>query len=215
MLYEYDDRSALHRAKQVIEAARARQPAAIAREALRVLRHLPELAARGVHTLATGLAPVFPPSRVLLKAHVEQVPDPQNRITLSADRDGFGVRRPLLTWRVHQDELRSLRGVTEAVGAVLHRLGLGELSVADWLNRDASTVQPEIEDTYHHAGATRMATSPRAGVVDPDGRVFGVGNLYIAGGSVFPTSGYANPTLTIMALTIRLADTLRARYGAP
>jgi choline dehydrogenase-like flavoprotein len=214
MLFDYAETSALQRAKAVIAAARARQAAGFAREAARVLRHLPELTARGLHTLATGLAPVFPPSRVLLKAHVEQVPDPQNRITLSAERDGFGVRRPRLTWRVHPDELRSLRAVTEAAGAVLQRLGFGTMSVADWLDQDISQTQPHIEDTYHHAGATRMAATPEFGVVVPDARVFGVDNLYIAGGSVFPTSGYANPTLTIMALAIRLADTLRARYPA-
>ena len=60
-------------------------------------------------------------------------------------------------------------------------------------------------------GATRMAASPDEGVVDGDGRVFGVANLYVAGSSVFTTSGWANPTLTILALTLRLADHLIAR----
>jgi choline dehydrogenase-like flavoprotein len=62
----------------------------------------------------------------------------------------------------------------------------------------------------HHMGTTRMSDSPATGVVDADCRVFGVDNLYVAGSSVFPTVGYANPTLTIVALALRLAEHLRA-----
>jgi len=64
---------------------------------------------------------------------------------------------------------------------------------------------------FHHLGTTRMAADPRAGVVDADCRVHGVANLYIAGSSVFPTGGCANPTLTIVALALRLADHLEAQ----
>ena len=63
-------------------------------------------------------------------------------------------------------------------------------------------------------GATRMATDPSLGVVDPHGRVHGVHNLYVAGSSIFPTSGIANPTLTILALTYRLGEVLHARMGS-
>jgi choline dehydrogenase-like flavoprotein len=64
-------------------------------------------------------------------------------------------------------------------------------------------------------GTTRMHTEPRLGVVDADSRVHSVANLYVAGSSVFPTSGYANPTLTVVALAIRLADHLRTLVEAP
>jgi choline dehydrogenase-like flavoprotein len=70
-----------------------------------------------------------------------------------------------------------------------------------------------VKDFYHHAGTTRMAATPAEGVTDPDCRVFDTDNLYLAGGSVFPTSGYANPTLTMVALAIRLSDTLRERLA--
>ena len=66
---------------------------------------------------------------------------------------------------------------------------------------------------YHHMGTTRMSLSPRDGVVDPDCRVHGVRNLYVAGSSVFPTGGWANPTLTILALAHRLADHLQQQAG--
>jgi choline dehydrogenase-like flavoprotein len=65
----------------------------------------------------------------------------------------------------------------------------------------------------HHIGTTRMHADPKQGVVDPDCRIHGLANLYVAGSSVFPTSGYANPTLTIVALALRLADHLKVRLG--
>lgn len=212
MLYDYADTSALARAKEAVEAVKSRQVGSVAREGLRVLRHIPELAGRLGHTVVTGKAPVFAPSRVMLKAHVEQVPDPDNRVSLSSERDRFGVPRARLAWRVHPDELRTLRAVTEAVGQEFHRLGLGDMTVSPWLSQGVDAARPELEDTYHHAGTTRMATSPAEGVTDPDCLVFGTDNLYLAGGSVFPTSGYANPTLTIVALALRLSETLRARF---
>ena len=212
MLFDYAATSALTRAKGVSEALRNRRFADAMRGGPSVLRHVPELAGRFAHTLATGKAPIFAPSRIMLKVHVEQIPDPNNRVTLSSERDRFGVGRAVLNWRVHADELRTMRGLTEAVGQEFRRLGFGETTMRPWLNQDLEAARKEIEDTYHHAGTTRMATSPAEGVTDPDGLVFGTDNLYISGGSLFPTSGYANPTLTIVALAIRLGDALRARF---
>jgi choline dehydrogenase-like flavoprotein len=214
MVYDYDDDSALVRAKGAIAAVRARSSSAMVRDGLRVLRHVPELAAQAVHTAATGKALRFDPSRIMLHTFAEQVPDPDNRVTLSTARDRFGIGRPRLAWRVHPDELRTMRAFTEAAGAEFRRLGLGELALAPWLDQGIEGARAEVKDFYHHAGATRMATTPVEGVTDPDCRVFDTDNLYIAGGSVFPTSGYANPTLTMVALAIRLADTLRARLAA-
>ena len=68
---------------------------------------------------------------------------------------------------------------------------------------------PPMHVSYHHIGTTRMATNPRHGVVDANCRVHGTANLYVAGSSVFPTAGNANPTLTIVALAIRLAEHLQ------
>jgi choline dehydrogenase-like flavoprotein len=62
---------------------------------------------------------------------------------------------------------------------------------------------------HHHLGTTRMHAEERHGVVDADGRVHGLANLFVAGGSVFPTSGFVNPTLTIVALALRLGAHLR------
>ena len=213
MLYDYDAESALIRAKSLVAAAAARRPAAIAAAGARTIRHVPELAIRAVQSVATGKAPAFHPSRVMLKTHVEQRPDPENRVTLSTERDKLGVPLPKLSWRVHETELATMRAMTEAVGAAFRRLGWGEVTVCPWLDGSVDAARPELEDTFHHHGTTRMASTAGEGVTDAQGLVYGTANLYVAGASLFPTSGYANPTLTIVALAIRLADTLRQRLS--
>jgi choline dehydrogenase-like flavoprotein len=70
-------------------------------------------------------------------------------------------------------------------------------------------IEPCYTDASHHMGTTRMSEDPRSGVVDRNSRVHGVDNLYVAGSSVFPSAGHANPTLTIVALALRLAEHLR------
>jgi choline dehydrogenase-like flavoprotein len=70
---------------------------------------------------------------------------------------------------------------------------------------------PLDPNAHHHAGTTRMHADPRYGVVDPDGKVHGVENLHVGGASTFPTAGFANPALTILALALRLAEHLKAR----
>jgi choline dehydrogenase-like flavoprotein len=209
MVYDYADTSPLVLSKRLIAAARSRNPLAVAREGLRTLPHLPELAVQGVQMAVTGKAVLFTASRAMPLTFVEQVPDPENRVTLSGDRDRFGIGRVRLAWRVHPDELRTMRVMTEALGRSLHRLGLGEMTVAPWLDGSVEAARGHVGDFFHHAGTTRMADTPDKGVTDPDCRVFGTDNLYVAGGSLFPTSGYANPTLTIVALAIRLSEKLR------
>ncbi len=94
-----------------------------------------------------------------------------------------------------------------SVALELARLGLGRVRLADWLY--AADWTTEMEDTFHHTGTTRMADEPTRGVVDRNCRLHSVSNVYVAGSSVFPTSGHANPTLTIVALALRLADHLK------
>jgi choline dehydrogenase-like flavoprotein len=125
--------------------------------------------------------------------------------------------RPVLDWRTSAIDVDSVAGLVSALGRELHRLGLGTVEPAAWLN-DASRAwqtDPLISTHpiggYHHMGTTRMADSPREGVTDGTGRVHGLDNLYVAGSSLFPTSGWANPTLTIVALALRTADHIAAR----
>lgn len=144
----------------------------------------------------------------------EQAPNPSSRVMLTNERDALGLRRAALDWRLSQIDRDSITGLISLLDQELRRLGIAGATPAGWLSEPGVEwqVDPLISNHpiggYHHMGTTRMAASPRDGVVDGDCRVHGVPNLYIAGSSVFPTSGWANPTVTIVALALRLADHL-------
>ena len=138
---------------------------------------------------------------------MEQVPNPESRVTLGRDRDALGQNRLQLDWKITGQDIRSAVRTQELIGAAMERAGLGRFDQ----QLRGETPPGNTEGGYHHMGTTRMAEDPKAGVVDAHCRVHGVGNLYIAGPSVFPTGGYANPVLTIIALTLRLADRLKTQ----
>lgn len=149
----------------------------------------------------------------------EQSPNPDSRVRLIAERDALGVPRAALDWQLSELDKRSVRVTMEAFDRELRRLNLGHVELPEWLLDEGRPwqIDPLISSHpiggYHHMGTTRMAADPSRGVVDADGRVFGLTNLYVAGSSVFPTSGWANPTLTLLALSLRLAEHLRGRVG--
>lgn len=139
----------------------------------------------------------------------EQAPNPDSRVLLADARDAFGQRRVRLDWRLTSLDVRSIVRAQEILDAELRRTGLGHLQIE--LNGDS--IPADIHGGWHHMGTTRMHVDARQGVVDPQCRVHGVDNLYVAGASVFPTSGCANPVLTTVALTLRLADHLKRRLA--
>ncbi|MEZ5823647.1 MAG: GMC family oxidoreductase [Geminicoccaceae bacterium] len=143
-----------------------------------------------------------------LRVHAETVPNRESRIMLADDTDALGVPRALRDWRLSELDRHTIRRGLEIIGEEAGRIGLGRLRFHDWVMQDPLVVPGG--GSWHHIGTTRMHNDPRRGVVDADCRVHGVDNLFIAGSSVFPTSGMANPTLTILALAIRLADHLKA-----
>jgi choline dehydrogenase-like flavoprotein len=136
---------------------------------------------------------------------MEQVPNPESRVTLSRELDAFGQNRVQLNWKIIPQDIRSAVRTLQIIGGEMEQAGLGQFQP----ELSGEIPPPNTEGGYHHMGTTRMATNPKMGVVDENCRVHGVGNLFIAGPSVFPTVGYANPVLTIIALTVRLADHLR------
>lgn len=135
----------------------------------------------------------------------EQAPDPCSRVRLGRRRDRLGIPTTVLDWRLGETDWYSIRRTVEIVGACLRNAGLGEVvsTLGD------TRVPPAVFGNWHHLGTTRMHRNSKHGVVNEDCRVHGIANLYVAGGSVFPTGGYANPTLTVVALALRLADHLR------
>lgn len=138
---------------------------------------------------------------------IEQAPEPERRITLSPRKDQFGQPLPRLHWFVGDRELDSMRRTQEIVGAELARAGVGRLVRTDELEAQGGV--HVFPSAYHHLGTTRMHVDPTKGVVDDQGRVHGTANVFVAGTSVFPTGGYINPTLTAVALALRLAEHLR------
>lgn len=149
-----------------------------------------------------------------LMARAEQAPNPASRVTLSMELDALGCRQADLDWQMCELDKHSVRELSNAMGRQFERLGLGTLKTMPWLD-DGTTAWP-VDPTvgnhpiggYHHMGTTRMSDSAATGVVDANCTVHGYNNLHIAGSSVFTTGGWANPTLTILALSHRLADHL-------
>jgi choline dehydrogenase-like flavoprotein len=137
----------------------------------------------------------------------EQEPNPASRVTLDEERDQLGMPRPVLDWQLTELDLHTLQRGQQIVARELGRLGLGRLRIPE--AEDRKMWSQYIFGGGHHMGTTRMSDDPSFGVVDRNGRVHGTANLFVAGSSVFSTSGYANPTLTIVALANRLADHIK------
>lgn len=157
--------------------------------------------------------PEHGPVRIELLLMSEQQPNPDSRVMLAEDQppDALGMPRTRLNWRVRESDLKTLTAGVRLIAEEIGSRGLG-------IVREGTQIQPErfphYEDVYpggHHMGTTRMSDDPNFGVVDRNCKVHGYDNFYIAGSSVYPTSGFCNPTLTIVALTLRLAEHLSAQ----
>ncbi|MCO5120433.1 MAG: GMC family oxidoreductase [Burkholderiaceae bacterium] len=143
-----------------------------------------------------------------LRASWEQPPRPYNRVVLGDRVDAFGIPRTDLHWQLEDFDRRTPRIAAGMLGAELAARGIGRLRLERWLDGLEDFPEDDEIGGNHHMGGTRMSRDPRLGVVDPDCRVHGMGNLYVGGSSVFPSAGFANPTLTIVQLALRLADHL-------
>jgi choline dehydrogenase-like flavoprotein len=161
-------------------------------------------------TLARQLAEIARPRpRLALRAVLEATPNPDSRVTLGARRDRFGMPRVQVNWRLNPRDQRGLERLMTVMRGEFGRLKLGPL--IEHHAADDSGWPSSMTGGKHHMGTTRMHADARLGVVDPNCRLHDCANLYVAGSSVFPTGGYANPTLTIVALAVRLADHLKSR----
>jgi choline dehydrogenase-like flavoprotein len=147
---------------------------------------------------------------------LEQAPDPGSRVELGSQLDALGQRRARLHWHTGELERRTFERGAELIGQAVARAGLGWFE-PEPVGRDRPW--PSLQGRLgHHMGTTRMHPDAKHGVVDADGRVHGVRNLFVTGGSVFPTAGAGTPTITILALSLRLAGhlvELLRRTGAP
>jgi choline dehydrogenase-like flavoprotein len=208
-------------AKELLEAdSPAAASSVIWRELRTLTKHWDELLA-GAYNKLRGIKPIYfenkggwsrlpVPHRRFRRLEfcslAEQAPNPDNRITLARETDRLGQRKAGLHWRWSEVDLRSIRRAQDILKEELENQGLGPFVRQYELD---GTDRPPVTTPHHHIGTTRMHVDPRRGVVDADCRVHSLSNLYLAGSSVFPTAGFANPTLTIVALAIRLSYHLK------
>ena len=183
-------------------------------------RFFPRMLQRLIVDLLTMIGPGFvvrefqskgvPHKLKSLGIHVitEQEPDPESRVVLSDQTDALGMRKARATWKISEAERRSVVRIGQLMREELPKAGLPEPILDDWIVNDRPA-DGALVDMAHIIGTTRMSDDPKTGVVDTQCEVYGVEGLYIAGSSVFPTSGHANPTLMILSLALRVADHLK------
>lgn len=172
------------------------------------------------HPVATGL---FAATRlfhlhslvrdVRFEIIVEPQPERDSRVMLSLQRDRLGIPRAVVDWRLGPLVRKTFDRTAQVLAEALVAQGIAQVQLDDLLG-DGPWPQ-SLEGTWHHMGTTRMHDDPRQGVVDRNSRVHGLDNLYVAGSSVFTTGGANYPTLTLVALSLRLAETLALEVKRP
>ena len=174
-------------------------------------------AVRAPHQLAMAMARKLlvrhgPARRWRMRAAFETGFRYANRVMLSDERDRLGRRRVRIEWRIGEADVENMRRVTQLFDQAVRQAGVGYLERAF---PDAPAAWRRVlECGKHHMGTTRMHVASRLGVVDENSRVHGTSNLFVTGSSVFPSGGYANPTLTIVALAVRLGDHLKRIWSS-
>lgn len=141
---------------------------------------------------------------------VEQKLDAESRVTLSEKVDRHGVPLPRVDWKIGSTEVASVKRLARALVSEFGRNALPQPHLVDWIAWDEDA-KAAFTDMAHPSCTTRMGNDPAISVVDANAMVHGVAGLFVAGSSVFPTPGHANPTLMTLGLAMRLADHLKAR----
>lgn len=191
----------------LLDLRRGRVPANFTNEVFRILKDT-----RGI---VIGLLKHLRHQDGALHVMGEQYPNPDSRVTLGRDRDPFGLEKAVVDWQLLPIDKQAIRHLMREIQTEFQRLGVAEVILDEWLKADDHSWPLSLAGGHHHMGTTRMSGSPSQGVVDADAKVHGIGNLYVAGSSIFPTVGCANPTLTLTATSIKLADHLQAQLAKP
>ena len=147
-----------------------------------------------------------------LFTRIEQAPNPSSRVTLDTERDALGMPRATLHWELTMFEKRSIRKIYELIGQQIGKAGIGRVRLLEFLQDEMDESWPSYAGAgWHHMGTTRMSIDPKKGVVDADCKVHGISNLFTAGASNYVTAAAPNPTLTVIALSLRLSDYLKQK----
>jgi choline dehydrogenase-like flavoprotein len=211
VVYPPDEESPIEAAKDLLNVVRGRGGADRASAAARRIMRRPGVLLGALWRYGILRQPAQDTSgNPYLGVCGEQSPNPESRIRLGAEEDALGMPRTVVDWRLTDLEKHSVCTFTKALAREFERLHIGsiEFSESSWPD-DPERFGEVLHDSNHHIGTARMSAGPDQGVVDTDCRIHGLANIYVAGSAVFPTGGYSNPTLTIIALALRLADHLK------
>ncbi len=169
-------------------------------------KHVPMLFSQAWRYYIQRRAYAPPSVRILLRVHCEQEPTSRSSITLTDQRDPLGLLRIRFDWQVSERELQTIRQyVLVAQGALA---GVAHIIPDEDLMSGSPKFFARCDDSNHHMGGMRMSTSDATGVVDTNLRLYGTSNVHICSSAVFPSSGFSNPTHTVLALALRLSDHL-------
>jgi choline dehydrogenase-like flavoprotein len=187
------------------------QAGRVGRKGGQEISSLPKAALGGLRTVydlkVRGRRIPSPEARITLRFDVEQKPSAESRILLSDQLDSLGQPRLAVDWKRSEDEAHSMHAFAGHMDAFLKSVGL-ELEWREGLRESAGAWRELGIDCFHPMGGARMGLSPATSVVDARMRVHGVANLFVASCAVYPSGGSSNPTFSLMALTLRLADHL-------
>jgi len=169
-------------------------------------KHLPMLVRQAWRYKVQRRAYSPPEVRIFLRVHCEQEPTSRSSITLTNERDPLGLLRIRFDWQISERELETIRQYVLVAQRVL--AGIARIVP----NEDLMSGSPEFlarcDDSNHHMGGMRMSTTDATGIVDTNLRLYGLKNTYICSSAVFPSSGFSNPTHTLLALALRLSGHL-------
>lgn len=178
------------------------------RQLCRVTGNPWDVALSGYHYFLKGRNYV-PGARLRIGVTSEQEPNPDSRVMLSTRKDALGMPLSNIQWQLTELTYHSIQQFAQLMQAEFQRLGFGKIALDPWLLEKDPRWMEHVTDQFHHIGTTRMHDLPTQGVVDRNCRVHGISNLLIGSSAVFPTSGHSNPTFTIIALCMRMADQLK------
>lgn len=193
--------------RDLLRAAQSGQARKALTSLKRVPATMPELLSLAYWRMARARLAYPRASALYVQLDLQQTPDIRNRIYLGSDFDADGCRRIRIEWSPRDDITRCATRFAEEIRGFWRRNQLQRVAEIEFLPPDMLGFS-NVYDIYHPAGTTRMAHDRNSGCVDPNLKLFGTENVYIAGSSVFPFLGAANPTYTAMALGLRLADHL-------
>jgi choline dehydrogenase-like flavoprotein len=174
----------------------------------KVVRNFEGLAEFGVRKELFGEG--VPIESLRVQCASEQQPNPQSKVSLGPRRDRLGMREVVVDWQLVPEDKSKAAETLHLLAVEVGRAGFGRFRPL--LTEDGSWPDGFYGDA-HQMGTTRMHRDPSLGVVDENCRVHSIANLYVAGSSVFPCCGANNPTLTIVALALRLADHVKRQLA--